>query len=270
MAKKLAVVCIHGMGETKDDYYEDLEQGLKKRVGDAGWKSVEFLPLFYQQILQPNEDRVWAAMTKKHDLDFVKLRKFMLFGFGDAGSLEHHANGREGAYLECHRKIHQDLKSILHRMESPEVPVVLVAQSLGCQVISNYLWDGQSGERFFDGKPTSGVTDKKERFCRLSTLRRFVTTGCNIPLFVSGLSKIVPFSPPNASFEWLNYFDLDDVLGWPLKPLSPEYGKAVNKDVEMNSGSILTAWSPFSHTGYWSDKDVLQPTAELIGKLLKG
>jgi hypothetical protein len=30
--------------------------------------------------------------------------------------------------------------------------------------------------------------------------------------------------------RWLNYYDKDDVLGYPLKPISPSYNAIVNED----------------------------------------
>ena len=65
-----------------------------------------------------------------------------------------------------------------------------------------------------------------------------------------------------------NYYDPDDALGWPLKPLSKEYANLVNKDIPMNSGGFFTSWTPFSHGSYWKDKDFLTPVAKLIKSIM--
>lgn len=68
--------------------------------------------------------------------------------------------------------------------------------------------------------------------------------------------------------KWLNFFDPDDALGYPLKPLSPSYGKTVSADIEVNVGSWLTSWNPISHTEYWTDDNFTKPVAALIREVV--
>ncbi|NIQ25048.1 MAG: hypothetical protein GTN88_00295, partial [Gammaproteobacteria bacterium] len=68
--------------------------------------------------------------------------------------------------------------------------------------------------------------------------------------------------------SWLNFFDPDDVLGYPLKPLSPEYRRAVSRDITINVGGIAASWNPLSHSKYWTDNDFTKPVAKFIDKLL--
>ncbi|MCK5433566.1 MAG: hypothetical protein KAJ03_12535, partial [Gammaproteobacteria bacterium] len=67
--------------------------------------------------------------------------------------------------------------------------------------------------------------------------------------------------------QWHNYYDEDDVLGWPLKPLSGEYRNRV-KDHEMNAGGLFKSWNPMSHGGYWKDNDFLAPVSSYIRSLI--
>jgi len=67
--------------------------------------------------------------------------------------------------------------------------------------------------------------------------------------------------PQSDTFRWLNFFDADDVLGWPLRPLSVPYAQMVT-DVEVNASSglfsdLLYAWNPLSHSHYWKTPAVL-------------
>lgn len=68
--------------------------------------------------------------------------------------------------------------------------------------------------------------------------------------------------------KWLNYYDPDDVLGYPLKPINAEYRKVVSKDIAINTGGILTSWNPMAHNGYWTDNDFTKPVAKYIGQFV--
>ncbi|MNE49356.1 hypothetical protein D3C80_1438690 [compost metagenome] len=98
-------------------------------------------------------------------------------------------------------------------------------------------------------------------------LQRLYTTGCNIPLFVAGHLRIEAIKA-HPDFKWFNFFDEDDVLGWPLRPLSPSYDRLV-EDLAVNVGSglvgtLVKSWNPLSHEGYWSDAAVVRHIASSI------
>jgi hypothetical protein len=262
--KKLALLTLHGMGKFKPNYYRDLEDGLQKRLG-AGWAAISFQPVQYGDLLQVPEEELWQDMAAANDLDFVGLRQFLLYGFGDAGSLEHsaHAPG-DTKYKQVQRRIQDRLRAALLDLgNDPAKPVVVVAQSLGCQVVSNYIWDAQHNRQIFAG--TEPDQTPAMQFLRLATLANLTTTGCNIPVFIAGLSPRVCFTPP-AACTWDNYFDPDDVLGWPLRQLGPTFG-FIN-DRAINAGGVFTSWNPASHGEYWSDGDVLDPLADRLRRLL--
>ena len=114
-----------------------------------------------------------------------------------------------------------------------------------------------------------------DKFRRLKTLRALFTSGCNIPIFLAGFPReeITPVKTTTGgyNFKWLNYYDQDDVLGWPLQPMSPAYHDAIHKDEQINAdggllGKFTRGWNPLSHNGYWSDKDFLKPLAAEILK----
>jgi hypothetical protein len=132
-------------------------------------------------------------------------------------------------------------------------------------IISNYIWDEQKGK----GLGTNA-------FESMETLTGLVTFGSNIPLFTLALPEIqsITFPPAplpeylKARAKWLNFFDADDVLGYPLKPLSPSYGSAVSEDIEINVGGLFTSWNPVSHAEYWTDNDFTKPVARLISDII--
>lgn len=280
MSKKAAIITVHGMGRTEPNYADDLRGDLKARLG-AMFQKLHFGKVFYQHILQPNEDRVWNSVGARVRWD--GLRQFLLFGFADAAGLESSKDGKNSDYWLAQVEIAKELFRAREAMKG-DGPVLVLAQSLGGQVVSCYFWDANrkspgtgiwSDIQAAAKDITKGraLTDEEIRFLRGSHLEVFFTTGCNIPVFVAAHAKdeILPIRP-NDGFRWVNYFDRDDVLGWPLADLSEEYRKVV-VDKAINAGGgvfnwVVKSWNPMSHTQYWADDDVLDPLeAELRAML---
>jgi len=261
---KLGLLTIHGMGQTKPDYADAFKKALSNRFGKTEWTNIEIRSAYYQDLLQNNQSAYFNKVSA--GLDWQRLRKFVLFGFSDAASLESRKVGKNSPYYQAQERILEQFRS-LYKALPPSSQIVVVAQSLGGQVLSNYLWDALHAK-----KPSHGIWanppkfgDKAEEdFCRGKSIRTIFTTGCNIPIFVAGIhpKEITPIDKPTPDFEWHNYYDVDDVLGWPLQGLSDGYDLLVH-DHRINSG--LT---PLSHTKYWTDKDFLKPLAKHLRALL--
>jgi hypothetical protein len=275
MAKTAAILTIHGMGDTPRDYYRKFQDTLKKALGKTIWDKLVFKPLYYQEILQVNQAAIFERMREQ--IDWMKLRKFLLYGFSDAASLEHRKEQAESPYYKTQELILDVLDEVFDEVDQTGVPVIVLAQSLGCQLISNYIWDAQQI------KPRVGIWSiprndgvaqgsPKDIFRRLRTLQRLYTTGCNIPIFVAGHKNIEAIQAPTNAFKWYNMFDADDVLGWPLKPLSPSY-HALVEDISINAGEnllgvVFQSWNPLSHGQYWNDQEVIKHVVSSIKQLV--
>ena len=142
--------------------------------------------------------------------------------------------------------------------------------------MSNYIWDRQK----------RGARSLGNDFEDLKTLTAILTFGCNMPLFTLAHRTVVPikfplkglarYFPSGTSPEairkasrWRNYYDPDDILGYPLKPLSAGYAKAVYQDIDINVGGLFSSWNPMSHGQYWTDNNFTKPAAKAIGDVLK-
>lgn len=286
MKNKAALVTFHGMGDTPETYADALFGIVKKRLHPHA-SSLHLGRIYYQKILQDNETHIWDRVA--HQVRWSDLRKFLLFGFADAAGLESRKDCQHSVYEQTQRLIAQELLKACRHCED-DAPLVLLAQSLGCQVMSCYLWDASQHAKGFT--PSVGVwhdverlsqeinhgepfTPAELRFMRGETIKYIYTTGCNIPIFVAAhySVEILP-SQPNEHFEWHNYYDKDDVLGWPLASLSEQYA-AVVKDHPMNSGGndvlgwISASWNPLSHEKYWEDSEVLNPLTQHLKECIK-
>lgn len=256
--KEIVLITLHGMGRDGGGA-EALGARLGKLMG-ARWSRVAFHPVDYASLLQAPQDSLWQAMTQRYALDSAPIRTFLLHYLGDAGSLEFSAHREPASYLAVQTRLHQALLAAWEACGQRSCPVVILAHSLGAQVISNYLWDAQHRQYLFANAPEH--MSQQESFGALSSLRRLITTGCNIPLFTSGLKERHCFTRQPSDLIWDNYYDRDDPLGWPLRPLGSSY-EWIN-DKEINVGGVFSAWNPASHTHYWDDEDLLRPLADAL------
>jgi hypothetical protein len=269
-----ALLTVHGMGETPRDYAEKLFEAVAARLGPLS-AQVAFRSIYYQDILKPNQEAVWAKVSETTHLRYADLRRFLLFGFGDAAGLENRKEIDGSVYELAQEAIARQLLAVARH--DPATSVVFLAQSLGCQVLSSYVYDAQKAAA--GGQVGAGIwkdidawarralgerlTEPEKRFLAGATCSAFITTGCNIPIFCAAHKQmdIRPIARPTARFEWINLYDPDDALGWPLQPLSPGYAALVD-DRAINAGQgvvtwILKSWNPLSHSAYWADAQVL-------------
>lgn len=281
---KVALITLHGMGDTQPDYAEPLFNQLRQQPSLAD-QGLYCAAVYYQDLLQYNEQRVWQALGE--GLRWRTLRRFMLFGFADAAALEHRKEQPHSLYHYGQLKIARTLYVARQQLDA-DGKLVLLAHSLGGHVLSCYLWDAQQAKA--GNKPAAGIwrdikryqagisgdtplTDDDIAFLRGDKLAALITTGCNIPIFVAAhaLEQIIPFARPNADFSWYNFYDKDDVLGWPLAGLSDAYAGLVT-DIAVNAsggfwGWLSASWNPLSHNQYWQDKHVLNKLLTIIKEL---
>lgn len=292
-SKKLIVCMVHGMGKVGTDDFDKQIKGFKRQVGKVIGASLNeqvlYYPIFFQDIFQKQQDAVFQLMDQSGRLDWKWrfLRKFLLFGFSDAAGYESRAHVENSEYERVQERIREAIDKACDTAGSDSTEILVIAQSLGAQVLSNYIWDAQQTPKLvhagiwredYDGNGLVSV--EKEASRRLKNLRCFLTTGCNIPIFIAGKEKIqaIKADAEGYCFKWHNYYDKDDVLGWPLQPLgefydihsddvSASYAKAV-VDYRINVGGVLTSWNPFNHRRYWSDNNFIKPAAMMIKGLL--
>ena len=280
MAVKTVVLALHGMGDTKLYYAEGLKKKLAKKVGSK-WKNVYFDSIYYADVFQDNQNNIFNRIKAADDIDWIGLRKFLMFGFSDAAGFERNASLPNSPYEQVQNKI-LDALDKAYDVAGPNAHVVFIAHSLGTHIISNYIWDAQAKEPTQGAWRMGGFEDSLagsdlDKFRRLKNLKNLYFTGCPIPIFVAGLSqgkiKAISSRGKGYSFKWKNFFDPDDPLGWPLKNISTRnvkesYKYEVNEDKAVNVGNVLNSWNPLSHNSYWTDNNVINPIADDIKKIL--
>ncbi len=281
---QVALIAVHGMGETLPDYADGLMTHVRGRLGALAGQVV-MRSVYYQRILHDNQRLVWDRTAATGKVRYDALRKFVLYGLGDAAGLETRKEMPGSVYEQAQGEIATTLLSA--HAARPGMPVVFVAQSLGGQVLSSYLYDAQKAAA---GKPVGAgiwrnidawataalgrpLTVSELTFIGGRTCAGLVTTGCNIPIFVAAHQEmhIIPIAPPTSLFKWINYYDPDDVLGWPLQPLSGGY-RALVEDRAINAGGgmgdlLMRSWNPLAHNTYWDDDAVLSAIVAMLRRL---
>lgn len=257
------IVTIPGIGSKEEGYskkfQEDIVKFLKRTVLKEKIKFYEALPFNVTDI--DNRQRLlFNRLNKDNKLGgMLSLREFVLGAFGDGVTFERGAHKENSPY----RKIHSYLKSFfeyIYEKMGSNSKLVIVAGSLGAHILSTYIWDADNNIGIFKNEHANEKNN-------LSNLSFLATIGANIPLFISGYKEedIKPISASNRAydFKWHNYYDKDDVLGWPLKQLSSEYGKVV-EDFQINTGLYIG-----SHIRYWSDDDFTKPFTKYLVNLVE-
>jgi hypothetical protein len=266
---RLAIAVIHGMGSQDRKYSRPLRDEINDRLGAAGASQVQWGEIYWADVLKKRQKDYIEQAKNSTDLDYISLRRFMVGSFGDASAYRKTKDKKDTTYQKIHQRVSKCI-SDLDDPATPDTPLIVLAHSLGGHIMSNYIYDMQK-------KTTSGATGLSS-FQRMETLAGFITFGCNIPFFVFAYAKkdIKPIRFPGKALapalrkkvRWLNFFDPDDVLGYPLRPINQAYNKIVDKDIPINVGGILTSWNPMSHLKYWTDNDFTKPVARFIKTLL--
>ncbi|MFP4483833.1 MAG: hypothetical protein ACLFO1_03165 [Spirochaetaceae bacterium] len=241
MASQLVILAIHGIGDQTADYADDLKQKLKMELRRRGVRRYGFHFAYYQDLFQEQQDALWERVSAA-DMGLKRTRGFALKYFGDALSYQYRSEGRNSLYRQVHDRLRVAIAEANEDLNEGG-SLVILAQSFGAHVLSNYIWDLQRGTGIWErGRPRPQD--------RLGSLKLLITTGCNIPLFASGVEKIEAFDKPNDDFTWINFYDRRDPLGWPLKPLSRDfensYDNVVTADVPVGAGLPVR-----SHLNYW-------------------
>ncbi|NOR62954.1 MAG: hypothetical protein GQ535_10730 [Rhodobacteraceae bacterium] len=275
--KKMAVLVVHGMGsqglkvQPSSDiptYSKQLRQRLRKLIGAKRFdETIAWREVVWADVLQDRQKAYLGRIKRKTRSDGI--RAFMLRNFSDASSYRKTGDAKDNTYELIHDRVRKTLGELEGDVESG-APVLVLAHSLGGHIMSNYIYDHKKDDH--GGSP----------FQSLKTMGGLVTFGCNIPLFTFAYAPedIFPIKFPGVDLPedkrlspwWRNFYDKDDVLGYPLQDISPSYKAMITqKDLlekPIDVGNLLTSWNPLSHNAYWRDADFIEPTATMIKKLI--
>ncbi|MFQ5513210.1 MAG: hypothetical protein ACE5FG_02140 [Myxococcota bacterium] len=269
MERKLAICVIHGIGSPDPGFADEMIEEIDSRVAGSGhdagaivWKTIH-----WSDVLEFRQRAYLDAARRSAELDYLRLRRFVIEGLGDAAAYHRNPTRHASTYERIHARIREALAEVYEQpLGRRAAPLIFLAHSLGSYIVSNYIWDVQHAPSRAGGNA----------FERLETLSGIVSFGSTIPLHVLAYDEIVPivFPPQNLparlrrKARWLNFYDPDDVLGYPLRPINAAYRRVVHRDIAINVGGLGSSWNPRSHSRYWTDDDFTRAVARFVTSFL--
>ena len=248
---------------------ENLRSNFKKALQHMGQGDREgqddaliFREGLWADITQDGEDTLKDRMFNDPDtdVDWFKARKFFVDYLGDAIS---YFKGKASDVYSQYNAIQTRIDGLIQNLSGDTNPnqntlLTVVSHSLGTVVLSNYLYDKR---------------DTLEPKYQL-IFSNFFTMGSPIALYAnrfynhqSERNPFANFKPQKVQDEngvWINLFDEDDIVGYPIRPVNSYCKKVVTADLNVSVGSFISGGTPLSHTGYWEDDEVGKIIAEKL------
>lgn len=272
MKKKLGLFLIRGAGEEgfkqQEKFVERLREYLKLVEIDPDDIYVEY-GNWYEPTQSKQEELLRRFLNSKHKLKAKWLRKIILYVASDVVAYTGEPTKKSDTYIKTHELIHNSILNIKKNVEE-NAPLIIIASSLATEIISNYIWDREhnADESVFG----------RSQFERLETLTGVFMLGNDTPIYVASheIDNAMPFTfppkklPPKYKHiaQWINFFDKNDPLGYPMKPINEHYDKMVTEDVQINSGGLLMSWNLGSHFAYWKSKKLTRKIAGYIKSVI--
>jgi hypothetical protein len=232
-------------------------------------------PIYWGSIFNERENEMWKSLSTGARLDFTKIRKFVVQFFGDAIAYQPSDNPNPN-YIKVHEIVARALQK-LSRNAGADAPLFIVAHSLGTVITSNYFYDLQ----YIPHKIHNSVKQEMHEtpLEKGETLAGFYSLGSPLALWSLRYADFdKPISVPSPNLEnyypdlscgWVNMYDKDDVFGYPLKPLNNAYNKAIDQEIEINSGNIINSWTPLSHMYYFTTKEIIKQIGDDLAESWK-
>lgn len=258
----VAAAVIHGIGVSKPGYAKPIIDGIRREFDTAvkasAAKSAPPDAIFFKEVLwddvvaarqrelavilrkgfdaQPQSgfSAFWGAVFSGPK----KLINWLRTDFAAEFVSDVLSYRDRDVYGLIHHKIFQELAEF---SGGNKLPLTLITHSLGTVIASDFIYDRQK----------KGAGDTRW------ILSNFFTLGSPIALFALQYGGAQVFKSPvhveDPSGVWVNLYDKDDPIAYPLKSLNEFYDKAVARDLLVNTGIFGAA-----HTHYFENRQVQQ------------
>lgn len=284
----LNVLIVHGIGSggRNTSYARPLQDGIRRgfdqairqlrlrdvdgRAARAG-SALRFEAVLWDAVTQKPQDALLRVMFGRTGL-FARLKLTLAFRrnlvslLGDVIAYE---GGPDNA---VYRAIHGEVDRSIGRLSEASraegragdpAPLTIIGHSLGSVIASDYVWDHTQRTALPHVLHEANLS-----------LVNFVAMGSPMALYSlrnnaygqqpsirEALDSPITVDPDGGL--WLNLFDPQDPIAFPLEPIE-SYRAAGVIDRAVGAGTWLTGWNLVSHTGYWRCEEA----GRLVGRKL--
>ncbi len=283
------VLIIHGIGWGEDDrqYAKPLQNSISnafertlrrlklhdvKRRDAAAKRALRFEAVAWGAITQDSQNALLSLLglggkpfLRRFSVTY-HARRQMVGLLGDIIAYEGGSHNR--IYKAIHGRVDDAVKllsdaSSEDRAADDYAPLTVIGHSLGSVIVSDYVWDQTK-----DAEKPHYLAGHR------LALKNMILMGSPMALYAlrnnPSASKAMLAESLGAPVQvdpdgglWLNMYDPQDPIAFPLQPIQ-SYAQAGVIDCKIRAGNWLTGWNPASHVGYWRSGDV----AEFIGRKL--
>ncbi|TFE23191.1 hypothetical protein [Cohnella luojiensis] len=276
---KIAVGFVHGNGQQHPDFYQGMVAALEGRLAEI-CPEVELVPegIYWADITDNLEKKLQDKLVP-YNLRWDKMidaRGFMINFVGDAIAyqplpIKNDQAANNYIYADIHERFALKLQS-LARKAGPDAPLCLICHSLGTIITSNYLYDLQCGK--ISPRIREIIDMNNTPLERGETLTHLYMMGSPIALWTlryHDFGKPVTVPAPNLRGqeigEWVNFYDKDDVIAYPIKNLSEQYAEVVKDDIEVRNPGLLSGTPLGSHGGYYQSDEVIERIVQSLAEM---
>jgi predicted esterase len=281
--QKIAVLVIHGLGNQETSYAEEFTRPIyqalcKHWAGDprSPADDIVFQPVYWAPLLQWRQNDLLMRFDTHFKLDFMPLRRLFAGYLGDVFAYQ--PTPKHG---DAYDLVHECMAAALAEAAikvGPEAPLVIVGHSLGGVIAFNHFYELQFGHGCgYSCANAQHWRDSEIPLVRGETLAGLYTIGTPLALWTvrfldSGEAIRVPAPQfpthyPGVGGEWINLFDVDDIIAWPLRCVNAHFAAAVTEDREVQAGGMFTGWNPAVHETYARCDAVIDTVVQGIVRL---
>jgi hypothetical protein len=131
---------VHGINARDFDYAAETKELLDRALPKDHRPHAKFRSIFWADIVRGRSQLYFHQARTSTGIVDSPYRKLVIEGLGDAAAYQKTRNRDNSAYYQIQDRITQVLRDA-DAPEDRERPLVFIAHSLGCHIVSSYAWD---------------------------------------------------------------------------------------------------------------------------------
>ena len=139
-SRHVGIMVVHGIGTNDLTYADRFMHAVMRKLWRSERERIHWQPVFWADVIRPHQ---MAYMHRARGMTFMTYwnqRRFVLSALADAASYAQIGDPNDSVYEDIQKKITRGIKH-LKDANDPDRPLIIVAHSLGCHIVSTYIHD---------------------------------------------------------------------------------------------------------------------------------